>query len=140
MSAVEFRVGATDPLAYACGLLRTAAAKGATLVVRVAPASMADLDARLWTFSQLDFLPHCRDTDALATRTPIVLTAALGLTAFGGRDCLVNLAPAAMTGWEALPRVIEIVGISAEAKQAGRQRFRAYRQAGCEPTTLEITS
>ncbi|MDE2325278.1 MAG: DNA polymerase III subunit chi [Betaproteobacteria bacterium] len=140
MGAVEFRVGATDPLAYACGLLRAAAAKGATLVVRVASASIAELDARLWTFSQLDFVPHCRDTDALAARTPIVLTDVLDLTAFGGRDCLVNLAPTLMTGWEVLPRVIEIVGVSAEARQAGRERFRAYRRAGCEPTTLEISA
>ncbi len=138
MSAVEFRVGAEDPLAYACGLLRTAAAKGATLVVRVAAATIAEFDARLWTFSQLDFVPHCRDTDALATRTPIVLTDAHDLTVFSGRDCLVNLALTTMTGWEVMPRIIEIVGLSAEAKQAGRQRFRVYRLAGCELTTMEI--
>ena len=138
MNAIEFRVGAADPLGYACGLLRAAVAKGARLVVRVSPEAMAELDARLWTIPQHDFLPHCRATDALATRTPIVLTDAQDLAGFDGRDCLVNLAPELAVGWEALPRVIEIIGTSVEAKQAGRQRYRAYRQAGCEPITIEI--
>ncbi|OIR02740.1 DNA polymerase III subunit chi [mine drainage metagenome] len=140
MSSIEFRVGAADPLAYACVLLRVAVAKGARLVVRAAPSQMDDLDARLWTFSQYDFLPHCRAGDALAQRTPVVLTDALDLRSFGDRDCLVNLAPDPASGWQALPRVIEIVGTSSADKQAGRSRFRAYREAGTEPTTMEIAA
>ena len=140
MSSVEFRVGAVDPLAYACALLRVAVAKGARLVVRVAPSQMNDLDTRMWTFSQHDFLPHCRAGDALTQRTPIVLTDAIDLRSFDDRDCLVNLAPDPASGWQALPRVIEIVGTSSADKQAGRSRFRAYREAGNEPTTMEIAA
>ena len=140
MSSVEFRVGAVDPLAYACVLLRVAVGKGAKLVVRATPPQLDELDARLWTFSQYDFLPHCRAGDALARRTPIVLTDAFDLQSFRDRDCLVNLAPDPASGWQALPRVIEIVGTSSTDKQAGRSRFRAYREAGTEPTTTEIAA
>lgn len=140
MSTVEFRVGAADPLAYVCALLRVAVARGARLVVRAAPGQIDDLDARMWTFSQHDFLPHCRADDALAARTPVVLTDAMDLAGFGDRDCLVNLAPDPASGWQTLPRVIEVVGTSAADKLAGRARFRAYRDAGTEPITMEIAT
>ncbi len=138
MTQVEFRVGVADPLAYVCGLLRVAAGKGARLVVRVDPALVDTLDARLWTFSQLDFLPHCRAGDPLEARTPIVLTDEADVSRYGERDCLVNLAAASAGGWKALPRVIEVVGAAPAEKQAGRERFRAYRSAGCEPATMEV--
>ncbi len=138
MSDVEFRVGVADPLAYVCGLLRVAAGKGARLVVRVDSALVDALDARLWTFSQIDFLPHCRAGDPLEARTPIVLTDEANMSRFGERDCLVNLAAAPAECWQALPRIIEVVGAAPADKQAGRQRFRAYRSLGCEPATMEV--
>ena len=135
---VEFRIGAPDPQAYACALLRTASARGARLLVRLDPDALEAFDARLWTFSQLDFLPHCRVGDALEPRSPIVLTDQLDVGGVGGRDCLVNLGAALVGGWGAMPRVIEIVGLDAPGKDAARARFRSYRQAGIEPTTMEI--
>ncbi len=140
MTQVEFRVGAADPLGYACALLRSAQAKGARLLVRVDAAQLDALDERLWTFSALDFLPHCRVGDALQARSPIVLSSADAVDAETARDCLVNLASAPLQGWQAWPRVIEIVGADAAAKAAARQRFRVYRDAGCAPTTLEVES
>ena len=140
MAQVEFRVGAADPLGYACALLRSAQAKGARLLVRVDDAQLDALDERLWTFSQHDFLPHCRIGDALQARTPIVLGSAADVDAGAGdaRDCLVNLAAAPAPSWPTWPRLIEIVGADAAAKAAARQRFRAYRDAGCAPTTMEV--
>ncbi len=140
MTQVEFRVGAADPLGYACALLRSAQAKGARLLVRVDATQLDALDERLWTFSAHDFLPHCRVGDALQARSPIVLSSADGVEADATRDCLVNLAAAPLQGWQAWPRVIEIVGADAAAKAAARQRFRAYRAAGCAPVTQEVES
>ncbi|OIQ81537.1 DNA polymerase III subunit chi [mine drainage metagenome] len=140
MTQVEFRVGAGDPLGYACALLRSAQAKGARLLVRVDDAQLDALDERLWTFSALDFLPHCRVGDALQPRSPIVLGGAATVDAGDARDCLVNLAETPPQGWQTWPRVIEIVGADAAAKAAARQRFRAYRDAGCAPTTMEVES
>lgn len=138
-SRVEFRVGIADLQGYACGLLRAAAAKGARLVVRADAEAISGLDDRLWTFSQLDFLPHCRAGDPLEARCPVVLTAADDLADLGGRDCLVNLASTPVTGCEAMARVIELVGSAEADKAAGRRRWRAWRDAGVQPTTMEVT-
>lgn len=139
MTRVEFRIGAPDPQAYACALVRTAASRGARLLVRLDTADLDAFDGRLWTFSQIDFLPHCRVGGALEARSPIVLTDAIDIGGVAGRDCLINLGTAQVHGWNALPRVIEVVGPDAPGKAAARTRFRAYRQAGVEPTTMEIT-
>lgn len=135
---VEFRVGVADPLAYCCALLRSATAKGARIVVCAAPAVVDALDQSLWTFSQLDFLAHCRVGDALEARSPIVLSERPDVRGLGGRDCLVNLGPELVQGWSELPRVIELVGVDEAAKVAARRRFRSYRDAGFRPRTLEV--
>jgi DNA polymerase-3 subunit chi len=140
MTQVEFRVGVADPLGYACGLLRAAVGKGARLVVRVDAAQLDALDQQLWTFSALDFLAHCRAGDAHETRAPIVLIAQDDLAGVAGRDCLVNLAAAPASGWQGLARVIEIVSQEPAQKEAARRRFRAYRDAGSAPTTVEVSS
>lgn len=135
---VEFRVGVADPPGYCCALLRSATAKGARTVV-CAPAQVLDeLDRRLWTFSQLDFLAHCRVGDAQQARSPIVLSADSDIRGVTGRDCLVNLGPDEVLGWRELPRVIELVAADDAAKASARQRFRMYRDAGCRPQTLEV--
>lgn len=135
---VEFRVGLADPLGYCCALLRSATAKGARIVVCAAPAVVDELDQRLWTFSQLDFLAHGRVGDATAARSPIVLSARADVRGIEGRDCLVNLGPEPVQGWNELARVIELVGADEASKAAARSRFRAYRDAGCRPQTLEV--
>ena len=139
MNRVEFRVGAEDPLGYACGLLRSAVAKGARLLVRVDSRQLDALDARLWTFSSLDFIAHCRAGDPTEARSAVVLSTGDAPRAAHARDCLINLAEAQLPDWQDWPRVIENVGADAASKAAARQRFRAYREAGCEPTTVELT-
>lgn len=134
---IEFRVGVDDPLAYCCALLRSASAKGARPVVCAPPRWIDELDQRLWTFSQLDFLAHCRVGEALERRSPIVLSERADVRGLQGRDCLVNLGDEEVQGWQELPRVIELVGADAAAKAAARQRFRMYRGAGCEPHNVE---
>ncbi len=134
---VEFRVGVADPLGYCCGLLRAADAKGARSVVCAPSAWIDELDQRLWTFSQPDFLAHCRVGDALEARSPIVLSESADVRGLQGRDCLVNLGTEEVLGWQQWPRVIELVGSDPQAKAAARQRFRSYRAAGCEPHNVE---
>lgn len=134
---VEFRVGLADPLGYCCALLRTATAKGARPLVCAPPALIDELDQRLWTFSQLDFLAHSRVGDAQEKYSAIALCAGDDVRGVQGRDCLVNLGQQAVQGWDELPRVIELVGVGDPDKASARQRFRMYRGAGCEPQTLE---
>lgn len=133
---VEFRVNLPDPLRYACGLLQTATRRGARLLV-VAPQPVLDeLDHLLWVFQPGSFVAHVWQDDPLAAQTPVLLSAVPDLPRAGRLDALVNLGPDLVPGWEALGRVIELVGASAPDKPAARSRLRAYRAAGIEPKIM----
>lgn len=137
---IEFHTGLSDPLAFACRLLRKAQRGGHRLVVTAPAERLAALDEQLWTFEPLAFVPHvrlpCADTAVLA-RTPIWLAdgqiRALTQAQEAGEPVpaiLVNLgqpAPLDMTGLE---RLVEIVGIDVDEAQAARGRWRAYKAAG----------
>ena len=110
MTGIAFHVNLSDRLAYACRLLRKAAAGGARVVVTGSPEDLRALDAALWTFSAQDFVPHglaeVLPPDLLA-RTPIVLTSSPQSAPH--REVLVNLHEAVPQGFEGFERLIELV-------------------------------
>src|SRR5512145_1032321 len=63
MTEVAFHFNAPDKLAYACRLLRKAVGSGARVVVTAPADVLARLNSLLWTFSQLDFIPHATVND-----------------------------------------------------------------------------
>lgn len=134
--AVEFRVNLPDPLRYCCGLLRTATQRGARVLVAAPEPLLAELDRLLWTFQPGSFVPHVWQDDPLADKTPVILVPQPDLPHAGRVDALVNLGPDLVPGWEALDRVIELVGENGPDKPAARERLRAYRAAGFEPTVI----
>ena len=131
MTAIAFHVNAPDTVAYACRLLRKAVSAGSKVLVTGEPEQLADLDVALWTFSALDFVPHCR-SDALpdlVRRSPIVLSA-------GGRDGAPGAAVRVhlggpMTGsLDGLDRVIEVVGPGESERSDARARWKQYSAMG----------
>ena len=70
MTRVDFHFNATDKLGYACRLVRKIRRTGPRVVVFGDPLTLAEFDRLLWTFSQLDFIPHVHAGDPLAGRTP----------------------------------------------------------------------
>ena len=71
MTDVAFHFNVPDKLGYACRLLRKAHAAGGSVGVVAAPVVLQELDARLWSFSALDFVPHClADAPAAPTIRP----------------------------------------------------------------------
>jgi DNA polymerase III subunit chi len=130
---LEFHTGLPDKLASACRLLAKAHAAGARVAVCGDAAALDRLDALLWTFEVGSFVPHVRGKRGAAPkagwgRTPIWLVDDAG----AAPDCttLVNLGPELAAGWEGFARVIELVGDDADDVRAGRQRWRAFEQAG----------
>lgn len=143
--AFHFNVGDTarDKLQYACRLIRKAHATGARLGVVGPDDTVRELDRMLWTFSPLEFIPHCRVDDPTATpavraRTPVVLGAAAAHVA--PAEVLLNLAETIPEGLEAFGRVIEIVSQQDDDRQAARQRWRAYTQGGFAITQHDIAA
>lgn len=136
MTRIDFHSNVPDTLTYVCRLVRKAYWAGQKVVVHGAPQQLAQLDARLWSFSPLDFLPHCGVDSPNAAVTPIILAAALD--AVPHHQLLVNLAPEAPAQFASFERLIEVVGATPEARDSGRERYRFYRERGYPLTHHDI--
>lgn len=131
MTEVAFHFNTPDKVGYACRLLRKAVGAGASVVVTGDAALLRELDATLWTFSALDFVPHCHDAAAAApvvALSPVVLTASP--RAAPHHQVLVNLGEAVPEGFETFERLIEVVTGDEADRQAARQRWKHYAARG----------
>jgi DNA polymerase-3 subunit chi len=131
MTEVTFHFNAPDKLGHACRLLRKAAASGAKVVVTGDSALLRELDLALWTFSALDFVPHCLGSES----TPAVLAASCVVLAESARSAphqhvLVNLADGVPEGFERFERLIEVVTVQDEDRERGRRRWKHYADRG----------
>lgn len=138
MTQVFFYYGASDKLAAACALVGGAYAKGKTLQIYAPEKSLADsIDRALWAQSQLSFIPHCRAHSPLATETPILIAEQLEQLQPGER--LLNLGMAIPDAYPQFTSLIEVVGQEAVERDAGRERVRQYRAAGCEVRFFDLS-
>lgn len=130
MTEVAFHFNVPDKIGYACRLLRKAhAAKAQVGVIGMAD-SLRALDTALWTFSQLDFVPHCAasaDARVLAA-SPIVLGE--DAAGFAHAQVLLNLGGGVPQGFERFERLIELVDTSEADRASARQRWRYYSERG----------
>lgn len=141
MTEVAFHFNAPDKWAYACRLLRKASNAGARVVVVADEEGLSHLDSLLWTFSPLEFIPHCRwpgqaqDLQA----SPVVLCDALerGLLETH-HQVLVNLGGAVPAGFESFERVIEVVTLDDADRQAARGRWKHYADRGYTITRHDL--
>jgi DNA polymerase-3 subunit chi len=131
MTEVAFHFNVPDKLAYACRLLRKAAASGARVVVTGEPQLLRTLDTQLWTFSALEFIPHCLATAAepqVLAASPVVLADTPRSSPH--QDVLVNLGGGVPDGFERFERLIELVTPDDEDRQQARQRWKHYADRG----------
>jgi DNA polymerase-3 subunit chi len=120
-----------DKVGYACRLLRKAVGAQARLVVLADPETLDAIDQALWTLQPSDFIAHCRDTDepSIVSRSPVVL-ADRGTPPLPDRPILLNLGPEVPAGFERFERLIDLVGSDDADRQAGRARWRHYKDRG----------
>jgi DNA polymerase-3 subunit chi len=133
LTEVEFHTGVTDPVGFACRLLRKAYRGGMRVLVTAPGPVLAELDRVLWTFEERDFVPHVRMPGApssVAARTPLWLAVQAG--GEGAPRLVVNLGADAPSNPGDLDRLIEIVSAEADAAESGRGRWRAYKAAGLD--------
>lgn len=90
------------------------------------------MDDLLWTFSQGSFLPHALSTSVTDSAPPILIghTHELSPACETGSDVLINLAGSVPLFFSRFARVAEIIDQSSSHKQAGRERYRFYRDRG----------
>lgn len=143
MSSVDiaFHFNAPHKRAYACRLLRKATAAGARVAVVGDADELQRLDAELWTFSALDFVPHARaggasaDT-AVVEASPVLLCEHADQAP--GCDVLVNLGESVPAGFERFARCIEIVGQDDADRQQARTRWKRYAELGYTLTRHDL--
>lgn len=131
MTEIAFHFNAPDKLSYACRLLRKAAVGRARVIVTGDEPLLARLDQQLWTFSPLDFVPHCLAAGSPASvlqATPIVLTP--DVREAPHHQVLVNLGDEVPQGFERFERLIEVVTGDDEDRAGARERWRHYAARG----------
>ena len=134
MTRIDFHSNVPDKLAYACRLARKAyMAQNRVVLLTDDAGALAALDAALWTFSALDFLPHVPADNALAAQTPIVLTDS-DSAALPHFDILINLSRRVPANFARFERVFEIVSTDPEDAALGRERYVFYKQQAYQPT------
>lgn len=130
MTRIDFHSNVPDKMGYACRLVRKAfAAQCRVVLLAEDKNSLAALDAALWTFSELDFLPHVLASDPLALQTPIILTDD-DAADYPHYQILINLSNRTPTHFARFERMFEIICSDDADKQSGRDRYRFYQQRG----------
>ena len=135
---ITFHFNVPQRMAYVCRLLRKAAYGGSKVVVTGAPEVLQTLDVALWSFSAVDFLPHCQ-ADAHArvlAASAIVLSSSTHNVPH--HQVLLNLGSLVPDSFADFERVIEVVSLDAQERQLARSRWKHYASQGCAMTQHDL--
>lgn len=131
MTRVDFHSNIPDKIAYACRLIRKARKADCRIVVLTDAQQYPIIDAALWTFSDLDFIPHVKSGDVLASQTPVILVDNDNETdVLPHHQLMINLTAHPPTHFARFERLFEIVSTDADDVSSGRARYRFYQQRG----------
>jgi DNA polymerase III subunit chi len=141
MTEVAFHFNVPEKLAYACRLLRKAASTGARIVVTGEPELLRSLDTELWTFSAVEFIPHCHAASAepqVLAASPVVLADSPRGTPH--QEVLVNLGTGVPEGFERFERLIEVVTQEEDDRLRARSRWKHYADRGYQIVRHDLAS
>jgi len=126
-------------LTFACRVAEKAMGLDQKVLINAASQTeAARLDALLWTFSQGSFVPHrIIDRDAAPGPEPVVIGCDTPAPA-DMSDLMINLADTVPEFFSRYTRVAEVVDGDADRRARGRERFRIYRERGCELDTHQM--
>lgn len=137
MTEITFYTHAADPLDVARRIALKAHAQGRQVMIYAPDGATADaVDRLLWTTPALGFVPHCRDDDALAGETPVLIGS--NPDALARADVLINLHHEQPPAFARYERLVEIVAEDDRALDPGRQRYRFYQARGYALTTHDL--
>jgi DNA polymerase-3 subunit chi len=143
VTEISFHFNVPDRTDYTCRLVRKATRQGATVVMTGPPPTLAHFDRALWTFEDLEFLPHAllRPGAAVPERlraTKVWLVADAHQVAH--HEVLINLGTEAPTGFESYARLIEIVSADDDERAAARARWKHYAARGYDIKRHEVAA
>jgi len=134
MTSIDFYFNAGNRLAVPCRLAGKAPQKKNRVLIYAPQAQVAQqIDRLLWTAQAVSFLPHCAAQDPLAAQTPVLIATdevPPGSSPAFTCDVLLNLSTECPPFFERHERLLEIVALDDEERQAGRARYAFYRDRG----------
>lgn len=137
MTEILFYTFADDALDVARRIAAKAYGQGRQVMLYAPDPTVADaIDRLLWTAPPLGFVPHCRDTDALAIETPVLIGSDVG--ALRSADVMINLDPGQPAAFARFERLVEIVGQDEASREQGRTRYRFYQARGYALATHDL--
>jgi DNA polymerase-3 subunit chi len=93
------------------------------------------VDELMWSWPPKRFLPHQRAGDKAPGTAPVIIGT---LDHLKEADVVINLCPQPVPDPQRFKRLLEIVPQRSADRETSRQKFRAYRQLGIEPSTHKI--
>lgn len=137
MTEITFYTFADNPLDVARRVATKALGQGRQVMIYAPDAAVADaIDRLLWTTPALGFVPHCRDSDALASETPILI--GTDADALRQADVMINLHHEQPPAFARFERLVEIVGQDESGREQGRARYRFYQTRGYALKTHDL--
>jgi DNA polymerase-3 subunit chi len=137
MTEIIFYTFADDPLDVARRVAAKAYGQGRQVMIYAPQQATADaVDRLLWTTPALGFVPHCRDCDALAGETPVLIGA--NPDALRSADVLINLHHEQPPAFARYERLVEIIGQDQAGREQGRERYRFYQTRGYALKTHDL--
>ena len=137
MTEITFYTFADNPLDVARRVAAKAHGQGKQVMIYAPDAAVADaIDRLLWTTPALGFVPHCRDSDALAGETPVLI--GTDTHAVRQADVMINLHTGQPPAFARFERLVEIVGLNEAGVEQGRQRYRFYKTRGYALQTHDL--
>jgi len=129
VTEITFYTHADDPLDIARRVAIKAHGQGKQVMIYAPDAATADaIDRLLWTMPATGFVPHCRDSDALAGETPVLI--GTRADALRSADVMINLHCEQPPAFARFERLVEIIGQDEAGMEQGRERYRFYKTRG----------
>jgi DNA polymerase-3 subunit chi len=137
VTEITFYTFADNPLDVARRVAAKAHGQGKQVMIYAPDAGVADaIDRLLWTTPALSFVPHCRDTDALASETPVLI--GTDTDTLRQADVMINLHHEQPPAFARFERLVEIIGQDEAKREQGRARYRFYQTRGYALKTHDL--
>ncbi len=116
---------------FACSIAQKAWLAGNRVYIQSGTREAAlQLDDLLWMFSDISFVPHALNNSSDAEIVPVVI--GWQDNAAGHFNTLINLTPDVPDNMERYERIVEIVAGNEDERVLARDRYKRYRDRGCE--------
>jgi DNA polymerase III subunit chi len=105
-------------------------------ILTASPEESKELDRLLWTFNQGSFVPHRIYSEPLDPDTPVLIGHDAPPAIFN--DVLIPLTSDIPSFFDRFARIAELVPAQETERAQARERFRLYRDRGCDVQTHNL--